>query len=185
MLLEFIDKFPIERTVTFLKAFSTNDKGVVLMKRLILILMISFVSVMLMANFSLGLAFGEPSGLSAKYEVSPNMAFDFGIAYSFLWGISGYSFHADILYLFPNVIIIDGNRIPLYAGAGASYLGVVGLAEYGAYWIRARIPFGVYYPLSINRNFNIEPFFEIAPTISVVPSFGFDLSACIGVRYIF
>ena len=155
------------------------------MKRLFLFFIILLITVTLMANFSLGLAFGEPSGLSGKYEISRNMAFDFGIAYSFLWGISGYSFHADLLYLFPNVIIIDGNNVPLYAGVGASYLGVVGLAEYGAYRIRARVPFGVYYPLSINRNFNIEPFFEIAPTVSVVPSFGFDLYACIGVRYIF
>ena len=155
------------------------------MKRFVLIIMLFLISISIMANFSLGLAFGEPSGLTGKYEFSRNMAFDFGIAYSFLWGISGYSFHADLLYLFPDLIIIDRNSVPLYVGVGASYLGVVGLAEYGAYWIRARIPFGVYYPLSINRNFNIEPFFEIAPTISVVPSFGFDLSACIGVRYIF
>jgi len=171
--------------VGFSDKFSSNDKGVVLMKRLVLILVILFVTVTLLADFSLGLSFGEPSGLSAKYEISPNMAFDFGIAYSFLWGISGYSFNADLLYLLPGIINIDGNSIPLYVGAGASYLGVVGLAEYGAYWIRARVPFGVYYPLSINNNINIEPFFEIAPNISVVPSFGFNVSACIGVRYIF
>lgn len=161
------------------------DKGVVLMKKLFMTVLIISIAMTLMANFSLGLAFGEPSGLSGKYEISRNLAFDFGIAYSFLWGISGYSFHADVLYLFPDLIIINRNAIPLYAGAGASYLGVVGLVDSGAYRIRARIPFGVYYPLNINRDFNIEPFFEVAPTISVVPSFGFDLSACIGVRYIF
>ena len=155
------------------------------MKQFLLLLLLLLISVTLMANFSLGLAFGEPSGLTAKYEISPNMAIDFGIAYSFLWGISGYSFNADVLYLLPDLINIDGNSIPLYAGAGASYLGVVGLAEHGAYWIRARFPFGVYYPLRINNNFNIEPFFEVAPNISIVPSFGFNVSACIGVRYIF
>jgi len=162
-----------------------NNKGVVLMKRFVLMLMILMISVTLMANFSLGLAFGEPSGLTGKYEISPNMAFDFGVAYSFLWGISGYSFNTDLLYLFPGVLNIDGNAIPLYIGAGASYLGVVGLAEYGAYWIRLRVPFGVYYPLRINQNINIEPFFEFTPTVSVVPSYGFNVSACIGVRYVF
>lgn len=155
------------------------------MKRFILILLISVITTALFANFSLGLAFGEPSGLTAKYEFSRNMAIDFGIAYSFLWGISGYSFYGDLLYLFPGVLNIDGNPIPLYTGVGASYLGVVGLAEYGAYRIRLRVPFGIYYPLSINRNFNIEPFFEFAPNISVVPSYDFNISACIGVRYIF
>jgi len=155
------------------------------MKKFVLILMISLFAAVVFANFSLGLAFGEPSGLTAKYEVSRNFAIDFGVAYSFLWGLGGYSIYSDVLYLLPDTLIIDGNSIPLYAGVGASYFGVVGLAEYGGYNVRVRVPFGVYYPLYINKDIQIEPFFEIAPNITVIPYFGFHLSASLGARYIF
>jgi len=110
------------------------------MRKFVLFCLISLLAVAVFANFSLGLAFGEPSGLTAKYEVSRNFAVDFGVAYSFLWGLGGYSIYSDVLYLLPDVIIIDGNSIPLYAGVGASYFGVVGLAQYGGYFIRVRVP---------------------------------------------
>lgn len=155
------------------------------MRKMILIMLVLVISTALFANFSLGLAFGEPSGLTGKYQFAPNFAVDFGAAYSFLWLLSGYTINADLLYLFPDTLNISGNYIPLYAGAGVSYFGIVGLAGLGGYSLRLRVPLGVYYPFSINNDFNIEAFFEFAPTIGVYPTSSFTVSACLGARYVF
>ena len=92
-------------------------------------------------NFGIGIILGEPTGLSGKYWVSPENAFDAGLAYSFLEDNKSFAFHADYLYHLEGVI--DRHyKMPLYYGFGVRFRvrenmdntfgvrGVIGLLVY-------------------------------------------------------
>ena len=155
------------------------------MKKLLLITVLALCSTLLLANFSLGLSLGQPSGLTGKYQFSENMAVDAGLAYSFFWGLSGYYINTDLLYIQSDLIDLGERYIPVYAGVGVGYLGVAHLQQFGAYVISARVPLGVYYPFNINGKMNIEAFLEFVPAFNITPITNFNVSASIGARYVF
>jgi hypothetical protein len=135
------------------------------------------------SQFALGLMAGQPSGLSARIGMGDNLSLDLGAAYSFLW-ISGIHFHADIVYVDHSLLRITDRVIPLYIGGGIRYVG--------AYWyglsystISARVPLGILYPFTVDRNTVLEFFAEIVPTAQVYPDFSFDVSFALGLRYRF
>lgn len=140
-------------------------------------------------NFGLGVILGEPSGLTAKYRVSPKNAFDAGLAFSFnsfvmvygdyLWqfrgafaGKSGERFVRELtpyvgagLSLF--MASAGGNRF--YTGTSTAGLGI--RIPLGIEWTPAEPPLGV--------------FVELVPGLGIVPStFGFFQGGA-GVRYYF
>lgn len=136
------------------------------------------------SGFSLGLILGEPTGLSAKQQLSNGNA----IAGAAAWSLShdeSLQLHVD--YLFNQ----QGLNTPAelrgtshwYWGVGARFKvrdndhnnhkdDIAGI----------RVPFGInFYPQSMP----LELFGEIVPSLDVVPDSDFDLDLAIGVRYRF
>lgn len=127
-------------------------------------------------KFGIGFMIGAPTGFSAKYWVSENNAFDFGLAYSFVESGNALSIHADYLYhesrWFPKF-----ERLDFYYGYGArirsnkdqTSLGVRGVAG-----------------LSLMlKDSPIDIFVEMAPVFKLIPSTALNLDASIGARYYF
>ena len=71
-------------------------------------------------NFGVGVILGEPTGLSGKYWISPERAFDVALAYSFLEDNKSFAFHADHLYHMEG-IIDQHYKMPLYYGFGVRF----------------------------------------------------------------
>ncbi|MEW6506423.1 MAG: hypothetical protein AB1432_01625 [Bacteroidota bacterium] len=153
------------------------------MKKLITILFIFFILITYRGvngqstGFGIGLMVGEPTGISGKYWISNENAFDFGLAYSFVQKHSAVSIHADYLYHAFDVIKSD-YRLPVYYGFGARIRfvnnsdnslgarGVVGIA-----WLNDKLP--------------IDIFFEVVPVFNLIPSTALNLDIALGARYYF
>jgi hypothetical protein len=128
-------------------------------------------------GFGLGLMVGEPTGISAKYWIDGNNAFDFGLAYSFVQKFSAMSLHADYLYHAFDVIKSD-YRLPVYYGFGArlrfvnnsdNALGARGVM--GIAWLSDKLP--------------IDVFLELVPVFNLIPSTSLNLDIALGARYYF
>jgi hypothetical protein len=138
----------------------------------------------------LGLMFGEPSGLSAKYWLSKNNAIDAGIGWAFI-GRNGISMHAD--YLFQHFNFLSKNpKLFFYCGLGGSF----GINEQNQKTLiknnrvsssssTSRI--GVRAPAGISYIFDspFDIFFEIVPILDLVPGVSFGFDAAIGGRIYF
>jgi len=153
------------------------------MKRVVIGAVLVLCVTIAFSQFSLGVMVGQPSGLSARWQLSENLSLDFGAAYSFLW-TTGIHIHVDAVFFERTLLRISDNVIPVYFGAGARYLG--------AYWgpigittLSARVPIGVLYPFHVSGNVNLEVFAEVVPTVMVIPAFDFDVSFALGARYRF
>jgi len=153
------------------------------MKKILVSALLMLVVGLAFSQFSLGVMVGQPSGLSARWQLSENLSLDFGAAYSFLW-TTGIHIHVDAVFFDRTLLRLADNVIPVYFGAGARYLG--------AYWgpigittLSARVPVGVLYPFHVSGDVNLEVFAEVVPTIMLIPAFDFDASFALGVRYRF
>lgn len=132
-------------------------------------------------NKGIGLIFGEPTGLSAKFWTQPDRAIDAGLAFSFDRFVLIYS---DFLFHFKSY-----QGIRPYAGIGGGFLiasgkkdnkyfdqddGSIGLGiriPLGAEWFIPEAPFGI--------------FLEIVPGVGIIPStYGF-FQGGIGARFYF
>jgi hypothetical protein len=127
-------------------------------------------------GFGLGVVLGEPTGISAKYWLTPGTALDFGLGYSFTSSKSLFDFYVD--YVFHNSDMINSTEnFVVYYGPGArlkinestSRLGVRGVI--GILWLP--------------RGTNFDVFVEIAPILDIIPATKFDFSGGIGGRYFF
>jgi len=127
-------------------------------------------------GFGLGVVLGEPTGISAKYWLTPGTALDFGLGYSFTSSNSLFDFYVD--YVFHNSDMIHSTEnFVVYYGPGArlkinestSRLGVRGVI--GILWLP--------------RGTNFDVFVEIAPILDIIPATKFDFSGGIGGRYFF
>ncbi len=126
-------------------------------------------------DFGLGIILGSPTGLSFKKWTSNNTAIDGAVAWSL--GKDGkLHLHAD--YLFHNFTITSPpeGSLPIYYGIGGRLL----LSDESRLGIR--IPVGIEY-LFAKAPFDL--FFEIAPTLDLIPATEFDLNAGIGARFYF
>lgn len=120
-------------------------------------------------NTEVGIIVGEPTGLSAKFWVTQNSAFDLGLA----WSFSGQgSMHIHSNYLIHNPL--DNPDLSLYYGFGGRLL----LQNDPA--IGARIPLGLQYNIPESR---LSVFFELSPMLDLVPSTQFDVNGGLGLRY--
>jgi hypothetical protein len=128
-------------------------------------------------GFGLGVVLGEPTGISAKYWLSPGTALDFGLGYSFTSSNSLFDFYVD--YVFHNSDMIHSvENFVVYYGPGArlkiredadSRLGVRGVI--GILWLP--------------RGTNFDLFVEVAPILDIIPATKFDFTGGIGGRYFF
>ena len=152
------------------------------MKRAYLLLVI--VSLFIISNlnfaqqkgFGLGVVLGEPTGISAKFWLTPGTALDFGLGYSFTSSNSvldfyaDYVFHdADMIHSVENLVVYYGPGARLKIKESTSRLGVRGVI--GILWIP--------------RGTNFDLFVEVAPILDIIPATKFDFSGGIGGRYFF
>ena len=158
-----------------------NQKKSNSMKKLNLlsvILIVSSISVLgQKSGTGVGLMLGEPTGLSGKYWLDEESAFDFGIGGGFLGEGAGFSIHADYLYHI-NDLIKWRYKTPFYYGFGlrmrfpsnsSMHLGVRGVAGLMMYL----------------KELPMDLFFEIAPSFRLLPTTSIDLDIAIGSRYYF
>jgi len=141
-------------------------------------------------DFGLGVVFGEPTGITAKFWQGSSAAFDAGVAYA--WS-DYFLFYGDYLQHFPALF---GNSTPFvsqlkpYVGIGAvmiisdrgnrrggwfgdddASLGLGARIPLGVEWLAPTVPLGV--------------FVELVPGVGVFPRvFGF-FNGGIGIRYYF
>ncbi|MEX0646395.1 MAG: hypothetical protein WEA56_07475 [Balneolaceae bacterium] len=122
------------------------------------------------SNTELGVILGEPTGISLKAWQSNTTAIDAAFAWSFS-GNESVHIHAD--YLWHNWLEAETGGLNLYYGIGARAL----LSDNSK--AGARIPVGLQYLIPDNR---LSFFFEVAPTLNVIPDTDFDVSGGLGIR---
>jgi hypothetical protein len=122
------------------------------------------------SNTEIGIILGEPTGLSLKVWQSNNSAFDAALAWSFG---SNESVHVHANYLRHNWLDVNEGSLALYYGLGARAL----LADNSRFG--ARIPVGLQYIVPSTR---LSLFFEVAPTLNLIPETSFGVNGGLGVR---
>jgi len=128
-------------------------------------------------NFGIGIILGEPTGLSGKYWISEDKAFDAALAYSFLEDNKSLAFHADYLYHLDGVI--DRHyKMPLYYGFGVRFR--LRENQQNTFGVRGVIGLNVYL-----REAPVDIFFEVAPAFRLLPDTNIDFDIAIGARYFF
>lgn len=128
-------------------------------------------------TFELGGILGEPSGISLKYWLSSNTAFDGAVSWSLRddRGDDLY-LHGDFLWHDFGVIEDESGDVPLYYGIG----GRVILDDDAR--LGARFPVGLSWLLG---GAPLDLFVEIAGVIDLLPDMDFDVNGGIGIRYVF
>lgn len=151
------------------------------MKRTYLILSLVMVASFLPGRLSaqekgtgLGVIFGEPTGISAKFWTDQKSAFDLGVAWSFN-GAGFLHVHADYLVHFPDVIKSE-IRLPLYVGIGAR------IRFNDPVRVGVRVPVGIAWWVS---DVPLDVFLEVVPILDLTPSTDFNMNGGVGVRYFF
>ncbi|MDZ7758465.1 hypothetical protein [Rhodohalobacter sp.] len=122
------------------------------------------------SNTELGVILGEPTGISFKGWQSERTAIDAALAWSF--GDNG-SVHLHADYLRHNWLDVDSGSLAFYYGIGARAL-FSDDSKFGA-----RIPVGLQYLFPETR---LSMFFEVAPTLDLIPETSFGVNGGIGVR---
>lgn len=122
------------------------------------------------SNTEIGVILGEPTGISFKAWQSDRTAIDAALAWSF--GDNG-SVHLHADYLRHNWLDVDSGSLAFYYGLG----GRVKFADDSR--VGARIPVGLQYLFPDTR---LSMFFEVAPTLDLIPETSFGVNGGIGVR---
>lgn len=155
------------------------------MKKILYILF--FLSMTVFAQkgqFGAGIIIGEPTGLSAKFNLGSGNAIDAGLAWSFK-NPSGMHVHADYLYHAYNLIRVSSGKLPVYFGIGGRIKfknNEAGSNNDNSATIGVRIPVGLSYEFATAP---LDLFLEIAPTLNLAPKTEFDLNGAIGLRFYF
>jgi len=135
--------------------------------------------------FGLGVVFGEPTGLSAKYWTRSSRALDFAFGASYY---SDFRFHGTYLF---HIDAFNAQRFPLYYGAGLSVAGkgnrsvVVGrntVTRRGELGLGPRGALGISY-LFPSAPFDV--FLEIGATMFIIQPVGLELDLLLGTRFYF
>ncbi|MDH4262993.1 MAG: hypothetical protein OEV78_08115 [Spirochaetia bacterium] len=149
------------------------------MKRKIIILFIVLLtassSIYARGKGGIGVAAGDPAGLSLRFD---KIAIQAGFSgWGWGWGWGGYRLITTVDYLFLNQAF--NNQIPLYWYIGAGPF--VGLYFSHGFNLGARVPFGLQYFIDSAK---IELYIEVAPGIHIFPGPGFDLMSSLGIRFL-
>lgn len=122
------------------------------------------------SNTEIGVILGEPTGISFKSWQNDNTAIDGALAWSF--GENG-SVHLHADYLRHNWLDAEQGGLAFYYGLGARAV-FADDSKFGA-----RIPVGLQYLFQDTR---LSMFFEVAPTLNLIPDTDFGVNGGIGVR---
>jgi hypothetical protein len=147
-------------------------------------------------KFGLGLELGDIAGLTGKYFVTSNQAFDFGIGdlydgYYINRVGGGIHLYAD--YLWHPVVLAkpEAFELPFYVGIGGRFWSF-GYNCGGGMCASAEV-FGVRVPLGIDFDFNNVPldvYIQFVPTFDFFNNYGphdvyLDVDFTVGIRYWF
>lgn len=135
--------------------------------------------------WGLGLVIGEPTGVSAAYRLDKDHEIQGLLAWK-LTSPGGVTAAADYLFLFSDLVKIDGITVPVYAGVGAKTMILTGDDRFSgsdsAFALGLRLPVGVRWEF---KEVPLEAFLEIVPGMLLLPGTYFDIGAGIGVRWYF
>lgn len=135
-------------------------------------------------DFGAGIVLGDPTGLTAKYNLSSENAIDAALSFG---GHNNIYLHATWLWLMPSVFKIEQYPVNWYFGLGARVIDHDHKHDHhenhddGTY-------LGVRAPLGLRMNFEnprVELFGEISVAMDVTPETDFDVDFGIGARYYF
>lgn len=128
-----------------------------------------------------GLILHDPTGISYKYKINNNQAFDIASGWSLLSERRLY-FHATYLFTQQNYIKLDGEYLHAYWGIGGRFLQLDHPRKDEENFLGVRVPFGVFYEF---RKVPIELFSEFALILDMTPSTALDVDFALGARYFF
>ena len=138
-------------------------------------------------TFGLGVMLGAPTGLSGKFFVSPQHAFDFGVgAIRYYRHRDGLHLHFD--YLWHPIALVKARPfwMPLYFGLGGRVFDFDDDANDEGLAIGIRAPVGL--ALDFN-NVPLDVFFELALVVDFFIDYrdenAVDVNGAVGVRYWF
>ncbi len=121
-------------------------------------------------DLGMGMEFGQPIGVTAKYWLNSTLAIDAAMGYHFN---GNFDLHTDALWHSFSSFHLSSGRLPFYAGLGGRVL-LGNDSQLGA-----RLPLGLSYLPSTKP---IELFLEIAPVLELVPSVEMDVDGLVGFR---
>ena len=121
-------------------------------------------------DLGIGLALGQPMGVTTKYWLTSTNAVDGFMGYHF-----NHNFDAHMDYLFHSYSSFDvsSGRMPFYIGVGGRIL----LGDNSQ--LGVRIPLGFSY---LPPSQPVEYFVELAPVIQIATSIGADIDGQLGFR---
>jgi hypothetical protein len=152
-------------------------KRIFLVAALAVVLLAPLASADNSTGFGLGIMVGEPTGVSGKLWLSGKTALDMGAAWS---SDSNSGFQGQLDYVWHNfgVFNVSKGKLPLYYGVGGRFKS----------WENSDDSFGVRIPVGIDylfENSRFDIFFELVPTLDLVPSTDFDFNGALGGRFFF
>lgn len=141
-------------------------------------------------KFGIGLILGEPTGLSARFDITKAHAIDALFSWSWYhYEQKRFLIHADYLFKYYGLVPIPKGDTALYFGAGARTGGfywhnhdkVYAGDEYTGFF-GLRVPAGILYQLNPAP---IEFLFEVAFIVDLFPEVSPDFNIGIGIRFAF
>lgn len=126
-------------------------------------------------GMGLGIAVGDPTGVTAKYWTGRNTALCGALGWSFR-GEGYFHLNGDFIYHQFNLIDVEKGELPLYFGMGGR-LALKDSAEIGI-----RFPVGLVY---LFPDAPFDAFFELSPYLNLYPETDFFLTASLGARFFF
>lgn len=124
-------------------------------------------------NPGVGLMLGEPTGVTVKYWITPQTAFDVGAAWSLAGRNEALHMHSDFLWhsWFDNT-----ENLAFYYGIGARIIFDDNTTT------GVRIPIGLNY---VFEDIPFDLFVEAAPIIDIAPDTDFAGNGAVGIRFYF
>jgi hypothetical protein len=121
-------------------------------------------------DIGVGIALGQPMGVTGKYWLSSTAAIDGAAGYHFN---KNFDIHSDYLWHSFSSFEVQNGRLPFYFGMG----GRVNLGNDSNFGMR--LPLGVSY---LPSNDPYEFFAEVAPVVRLLKDLGVDIDGVVGVR---
>ena len=132
------------------------------------------------SGFGLGVNLSYPFGVSLKYWVGDNSAFDAGIGFPvygyYHTGAANVSTHFDYLWHFFDLFPVPSGKLPLYVGPGLQ----LGFGNQFYFGVRGAV--GVAY---LFEDIPLDIFLELAPGVNFTPDVDFTFGAGTGARWYF
>jgi|GEM_PF-142652 len=128
------------------------------------------------SDVALGIFGGQPTGLTLRTGLGSKQDIELKAAWNFDNDIGYFAAQANWLVEFPGTIVIEGEDIIPYIGAGVG----VGFAD--MLYMGFRVPFGLVYRFA---KVPLEICLEVGPGIGIFPGTGFWGTGGLGIRYRF